>query len=92
MGIEKQAVKEAVESLLEQAEGCFDRARDQHKIADRQRALANKQRGNAERLVVIGQTLEADAAKLDSEIESGNDLRDAGTHEEHSREANVDRG
>ena len=91
MSVEKQAAKDAIVCWSRRRTALIG-ARDQHKIADKQHTLANKQRDNAERLVVIGQTLEADAAKLGSEIEFEKDPHDTGSHGESSRAANVDGG
>jgi|GEM_PF-5687557 len=66
MRIHKEAIQAAAVKLTERAEECFDRAQDQHASADLQHA-------NAEKLVVLGTALEADAAKLlgDTEVNKG---------------------
>jgi tRNA splicing ligase len=62
MQIEKARLKQSVESLTKRAEECLEAARTQHVLAERQQV-------NADKLAVIGQTLETDAAGLNGEVE-----------------------
>ena len=69
MAFEKTARVRAAKKLTERAEDCFQHAEEQHAVADEQHALANAQHANAEKLVVLGETLEADAVRLLDQIE-----------------------
>jgi hypothetical protein len=81
--IEKEAIQIAVQKLAERAEDCFDRAKLQHASADKQHASADaqhvsapqhasaaKQQCNADKLVVLGVALEADAVELNGELQT----------------------
>jgi hypothetical protein len=83
--IEKEVILNAVQKLAERAEDCFDRAKLQHASAEKQHASADaqhvsaqaqhasaaKQKCNADKLVVLGVALEADAVELNAELQTG---------------------
>lgn len=83
MHIDKEVIQNAVQKLAERAEDCFDRAKLQHASADKQYASADaqhlsadaqhasavKQKCNADKLVVLGIALEADAVELNSALQ-----------------------
>jgi hypothetical protein len=64
MEIKKTALKKTVERLEKQATACFERADDQH-------GIANLQHANAEKLTILGQSLEVNALLLKGAIETG---------------------
>lgn len=72
VNIEK-AIKSAVEDLAKAADDCFERAETEHKVADGHHKAADAHHAGAEKLVVIGQKLEADSANLAHEIEIAGD-------------------
>jgi hypothetical protein len=78
MQVEKLVLEKSAETLLEKAEECFDVAKSQqiladkqHQIAktqrenaDQQHALAVKQDSNADKLATVGYALEASAVEI----------------------------